>query len=225
MARCYYTLIASLPPLPHFEKATRLPINRERLQGRLRMLTEQDFSLVARLAAFLRWQRQTRDRSDAVIVHDYQALHRHITGTACAHLVEQTVTRRTVVVALRRRQRGLPAPAVDEPWGLGPWVGALQRNWAHPEFGLGGVFPWIGRVQELLAAGEALELERLLTGLGWEQLSRAQPADVFRFDALLVYLFRWNLLEQWLSYAAEAAQPRFDELVTEAIGDYDQLLH
>lgn len=221
----YFTLIASLPPLPHFEAAKRLPINRERLQVRLRMLAAEDLSLVERLAAFLRWQRQTRDRDDETIVNEYQELHRSIDGTPCARLVEQTVNQRTVMVALRRRQQGLAAPEVGEPWGLGPWVGSLQRNWDHPEFGLAGVFPWIVQARELLAAGEALELERFLTGLGWEWLGRAQPVDPFRFEALLVYLFRWSLLEQWLSYEAEQAALRFDELVTEAIGDNDQLLH
>lgn len=222
--RRYYTLIASLPPLPHFATAKRLPINQERLRGRLRMLAEEDRVLVGRLEAFLRWQRQTRDRDDGTIVREYRELRRAIDGTPSAHLVEQTVSQRTVMVALRRRQRGQPAPDVDEPWGLGPWVGALRRNWEHPEFGLAGVFPWIGRARDLLAGGESLELERFLTALGWTWLSRARPVDPFRFEALLVYLFRWSLLEQWLSYDADLAGPRFDELVTEAIGDYEQLL-
>jgi hypothetical protein len=223
--RRYYTLIASLPPLPHFEKARHLPINRERLRSRLSMLHADDRELVARLSSFLRWQRQPRDRSDATIVETYAKLRDTIEGTACARLVEDTVAQRTVVVALRRRQRGLPAPGVGEPWGLGPWVGTLRRNWEQPEFGLAGVFPWIGRARDLLAGGEALQAERFLVGLEWERLTRARPLDGFRFEALLVYLFCWSLLEQWLSYAAEAAGTRFDELVTEAIGDYDQLLH
>ena len=223
--RRYYTLIASLPPLPHYEKARHLPINRERLQSRLRMLHEDDRALVRRISSFLRWHHQLRDRSDDAIVREYGELHRTIDGTACAQLVEATVTQRTVLVALRRRQRGLSAPGLDEPWGLGPWVGALRRNWEHPEFGLAGVFPWLGQARDLLAGGEALEAERFLVGLEWERLDRARPLDGFRFEALLVYLFRWSLLEQWLSYAAEAAGTRFDELVMEAIGDYDQLLH
>ncbi len=224
-ARRYYTLIASLPPLPHFEKARHLPINRERLQSRLRMLHEEDRELVRRLSSFLRWHHQPRERSNDAIVREYVDLRRSIDGTACARLVEDAVTQRTVLVALRRRQRGLPAPEVNEPWGLGPWVGALRRNWEHPEFGLAGVFPWLGRARDLLAAGEPLEAERFLVGLEWERLGRARPLDGFRFEALLVYLFRWSLLEQWLSYAAEAAVTRFDELVMEAIGDDDQLLH
>ncbi|MDF1552846.1 MAG: hypothetical protein P1P84_07280 [Deferrisomatales bacterium] len=223
--RRYYALIASLPPLPHFATARHLPINRERLQSRLRMLHADDRELVRRLSSFLRWHHQPRERSDATIVQEYGELRRSIDGTPCARLVEDTVTQRTLVVALRRRQRGLPAPAVDEPWGLGPWVGALRRNWERPEFGLAGVFPWLGRARALLDGREALEAERFLVGLEWERLARARPLDAFRFEALLVYLFRWSVLEQWLSYAAEAAGTRFDELVMEAIGDYDQQLH
>lgn len=223
--RHYYTLIASLPPLPHFAAAHHLPINRDRLQARLTMLHPEDRQRVRRLSAFLRWHRQPRGRDDATMVKEYDLLMRSIVGTPSARLVEETVTPRTVVAALRRRRLGLPAPLPGEAWGLGPWVGALQRNWHKPEFGLAAVFPWLGRVRDLLAAGKALEMERFLVELEWQRLLAARPLDGFCFEALLNYLFRWNLLEQWLSYGAAAAGQRFEELLMEVIGDHAQQLH
>ena len=221
----YYTLIASLPHLPYFAKAKRLPINRERLNSRLRMLDETDRALIDRLAGFVRWERQGAERTDPVIVADYLELSRDVAGTPCAQLVEDAATERTVLVALRRRQLGRAAPSPDEPWGLGPWADTLRRNWSDPGFGLAEVFPWLPRARDLLDAGETLELERFLTGLAWDRLDRARPVDPFRFETLLVYLFQWNLLEQWLASNREAAETRFDELIAEAIGDQDEQLH
>ena len=40
--RQYYTLHASLPALPYFDKAKVLPISRERLEARMGMLAPED---------------------------------------------------------------------------------------------------------------------------------------------------------------------------------------
>ena len=55
----YYTLLASLPPLSRFDRADRLPISRERLHQRLRMLVPDDALLLERVVAFLAWQKDT----------------------------------------------------------------------------------------------------------------------------------------------------------------------
>ena len=49
----YYTLLASLPPLPRFDQTDRLPITRERLEQRLRMLTPDDAELYEHAVEFL----------------------------------------------------------------------------------------------------------------------------------------------------------------------------
>ena len=66
--RSYITLVSSLPALPRFDQAERLPINRERLEARLRMLEPDDFALVERTASFLAWQRQPVERTDGDVV-------------------------------------------------------------------------------------------------------------------------------------------------------------
>ena len=45
----YYTLVASLPRLPHFEEAAWLPMSRKQMNQRLTMLTPED-ALQLRLA-------------------------------------------------------------------------------------------------------------------------------------------------------------------------------
>lgn len=67
MSRGYYTIIASLPHLPRFDKAERLPISRERLIQRLKMLEPEDFKLAENVAEFIAWRRQPVGRTDTEV--------------------------------------------------------------------------------------------------------------------------------------------------------------
>jgi len=47
--------------------------------------------------------------------------------------------------------------------------------------------------------------------------------DAFSLEALLAYLFKWDILEQWLSYDKEEAKARFEELVSEVSGEQERI--
>jgi hypothetical protein len=125
------------------------------------------------------------------------------------------IDQRTIMAALRRRSRGLPAPTAGEPWGVGRYVNHIERNWDHPDFKLGAVYPWIPQARAHLEAGETLALERLLKNTLWDRVDRSVPAYEFGFSAVLVYIIKWDILDLWLSYNIEDAKVRFEELVTE----------
>lgn len=220
----YYTLIASLPPLPYFERAERLPINQERLAERLRMLEPEDAEVVERTSAFLAWDRQPVTRTDRDLVADYQRLMALIDQTPLMRLIGFGIDLRTIMAALRRRQRGLPLPAGGEPWGVGQWVRHIERYWDDPHFKLVAVYPWITQVREYLAGGEILALEQLLMKLIWEQADRFALGNEFGFDAVLAYIFKWNILQRWLAYDYQAAKIRFDELLAEVTDAHERLL-
>jgi hypothetical protein len=133
-------------------------------------------------------------------------------------VIELAVDQRMIIVALRRRHRGLPAPTPGEPWGVGRWVHHIERNWDEPDFKLKGEYPWISQARAHLEAGETLALDRLLIELLWDCMDRFLEKDMFSFEALLAYLFKWGLINQWLSYNREAAKARFEQLVLEVSG-------
>ncbi len=215
MSRRYYTLIASLPPLPRIERGERLPINRERLEERLLMLTPEDTEIVHRAWDFLIWHRQPIERTDAEMVRFYGELTRQASHPVLAEMIEFRMSERTLLVALRRRFRGLGPPEPGIPWGVGPWVRHIERHWDALDFKLGTVFPWIDDARRLLEAEDSKELQRLLMTVVWNHLVRLGEKDAFSFDALLAYVFRWDILNRWLSYNAEAARQRFENLLTE----------
>lgn len=220
MPHAYVTLIASLPHLPHFTRAERLPISRKRLRERLRMLHPEDFELVQRASQFLAWQRQPAARSDADMVAAYRKLQVLIEHPSLWPLFEFPINVRTVMAALRRRQRGLPRPQRGEPWAVGPWVDRLPRHWEHPDFHLTAVFPWIPQAREYLNAGAALALERFLMDLVWQHVERLAPGYEFSLQTVLAYIFKWDMVQLWLARDAAAASQRFEELVTGVLHDF-----
>jgi hypothetical protein len=219
----YFTLMASLPHLPRFDRAQRLPINRERLDARLAWLRPDDARIVRQAEQFLEWQRLPLERTDAQMVAHYLRLMTEVGQPALRAMLEFRFGLRVVLSALRRRRSGLPAPARGETWAAGPWAGDIQRNWTEPDFRLAAQCPWLPQARALLQGGETLALERLLMGVVWDHLGAVGRGHYFDLEAVLVYLFRWDILDRWLRYRPAAAALRIDRLVREALRDGDRL--
>ena len=222
-SRLYYDLVASLPHLPYFEKAGRNPINRDRLNDRLWMLEPEDRQTVRRAGEFLAWQRQPAARTDEEMAAMYGSFQEESPLPLLRKMAGNRMDQRTIMAALRRKRNGLPKPEKGEIWGVGDWVLAIERNWDAPDFKLASVFPWITEARTLLEAGKALDLDRLLMSEEWKWLDGLAHGNEFSFEALLAYLFKWDILDQWLSYKTEAAKERFEELVAEVTGEHYKL--
>ena len=223
MGKFYYTLLASLPPLPRFDRAERLPINRERLYERLKMLKPADAVIVERAAAFLAYRYQPAARTDQEMVSAYYRLMEVVEQPDVRALFEFSINVRTIMAALRCRHQGLPLSAAGRLWGVGPYVPHLERNWEAPDFKLASVFPWIPQARAYLADGDALALRRLLFGLIWDYYDRAAQDKHFRFEAVIAYLHKWDLVNRWLAHNVEEAQVRFEELVLEVTHEHARI--
>jgi hypothetical protein len=223
MSNFYYTLLTALPPLPRFDRAERVPINRERLFERLKMLEPEDAIIVERASAFLAYRRQPAARTDREMVAAYHRLMEVVHQPDLSAMFEFNINVRTIVAALRRRHQGLPLPAAGEPWGVGPYVRHLEQNWDAPDFKLAAVFPWIPQARALLEDGEALALRRLLFGLTWDYVDRLAQDKSFQFEAVIAYLYKWDLVNRWLAHNVEEAQLRFEELLLEVTHEHARI--
>ncbi|NBC31297.1 MAG: hypothetical protein GVY13_01345 [Alphaproteobacteria bacterium] len=222
MAR-YHTLIASLPHLPYFEQAERLPINRQRLERRLAMLDAADRETVRQAESFLAWQAQPAGRSDEGFVADYRRLRATIANPVLADMLDHRLAIRTVVGALRRRAAGRPAPERGTAWGIGPWLRRIEQRWQQPDFGLAAVLPWLPEARSRLERRDYAGLERLLMDLVWRHLQGIEEAHRFGFPAVLAYRFKWDMVRRRLDYDGDKAAARLDALTDEALGDNRQL--
>ncbi len=219
----YYTLVSSLPQLPYFEAAAWLPLSRKRLDERLSMLTLEDAQQLRHAENLVKWQRQPITRTNEQVAQQYRKLMPGICDPALRGFVEYRMAQRSAMVALRRRQLGLGAPVADEPWGVGPWLNLIASAWESEDLGLGHLVPWIGEAAQLLEAGDALALERLLMDAVWTRLGRIADQSPFGFEPVIAFVFRWDILQRWLSYNAELGKTRFQELVAEVTREQQQL--
>lgn len=218
----YFTLIGSLPHLPAPGRADRLPINRQRLAQRFAMLDEDETRALSTAAELLVWQRAASFESDSQVARRYREALRELTHPGLRALVEYLMEVRTLLAALRRRERGDGVPAGGAPWGVGPRAAWIERHWEKPDFGLGAVHPWIAAARDHLAAGRAEELERLQIDLLWKYLDRIAVPDPFSFDAVFAYALKWHLLDQSLTRDPQAATERFRQMVEEVSHELEQ---
>ena len=100
----------------------------------------------------------------------------------------------------------------------------IARNWRAPAFGLGHIFPWIKDADQLLTQGEAFALEQLLLRLVERDLKRLGALHEFDFEAVVLYVLRWSLIERWTRYNAEAASRRFAQLLADGLKTAPQTL-
>jgi hypothetical protein len=216
----YYMLISSLPALPPRFEVDRLPITLERLQARLRMLEPEDAQTINRMLDILAWNRQVVEATDVAVVKRYSDLMREVTNSLVRDVIGVGIDVRMIVAALRRRRHGLGAPVV----GLGQWFGHIRRHFNQPDFGLGYVFPWLLPFDQLLEHQDVLTLYRRMLAESWEYVrKRMQDYDSFSFEAVVLYIARWDIIRHWQQLQAERGRTVFEALVTEAMGEYAKL--
>ncbi|MBE9170732.1 DUF2764 family protein [Pleurocapsales cyanobacterium LEGE 06147] len=216
----YVTLMASLPPLGKLFAAKQTPISRIKLENRLKMLTEEDAARLKQIENLIHWSHLPMERTDAQIVDAAKQFFQEVSNQTLRAVIESRLDLHTVIAALRRRQRGDQEPPQGEVWGYGRWVSYIERHWREPGFRLEGVFRWVLEANRLLAAKESVALERLLFGTVWEQLNLLSEGHYFDFEAVVIYVLRWDLVDRWTRYNSEAAVKRFNKLVDSGMEEF-----
>ena len=211
----YYTLIGSLPALPkHFAEADRVPISQLQLAERLKLLTAQDAQIVEKITDFLVWERQPLEQSDEEVVRHYVALAEELDRFS-RELIQYAMSVRTILAGLRcrRLQR-------EPPEGIAPLATHIAKNWQHPDFQLGSQFPWISDVDTQLRGDAPFDLEKTKLDIAWRRAKRLADQYHFTFEAVLLYLIRWEIVFRWTQRSEEAGTRKFEHLVSQAMGPY-----
>jgi hypothetical protein len=218
----YVQLITILPGHSSLFRETQTPLSRINLRQRLKLLEAEDRLVLHQVSELLDWHRHHIERSDAEIVQLAKTLIPGFTNPFVRELIEWRLEARTLVAAMRRRRQGQEAPGPKVAWGYGRWLQMIRRHWHEPHFGLEKVFPWLVEAREHLDNGNPFALERLLLGMFWERLDRLSEGHEFDFEAVLIYVMRWDLVARWVGYQAEDAARRFNEMVDTALQGFDR---
>ncbi|MGE5154640.1 MAG: hypothetical protein ACM3ST_11545 [Bdellovibrio bacteriovorus] len=215
----YVMLMASLPALGPLLSERAPPISETRLERRLRELSPEDHAELERLRSLASWNRLDMAEEEAAFLARARSVIDGVRSPAIRALAQDRLEIRTLIAALRRRHAGEEAPAPGTPWGYGRFVETIRSNWGVPDFGVGRAFPWIAAAKEKLESGDRAGLERIVLEAAWAAGERRLALHDFDFEAVVLYVLRWSLVDRWSRYDAEAAAVRFAELLDQALAD------
>jgi hypothetical protein len=215
MKEDYYTIVASLPHLPYFADAERLPLSRLRLEQRLRMLDADESRQIYQAEFLAGWRLPAGKLGGGNIAKHYKTALQSISQPVLREFVEYRLDIQTIVAALRLRQAGRDPGQYPGTWGIGRLVKHIEAHWDAADFRLGTVYPWVNEASSYLAAADAMALDRLLMDTVWRKLSRLGDMRPFGFEAITAFVFKWDILQAWLQRDAFAAKQRFQTLIEE----------
>lgn len=223
-SRSYYTLVASLPALPARFDAGRVPISWPALRERLRMLELSDAKVTRQIGRFFLWARQSLDQTDAEVIERYHELMRHTPNVLVRHLIHGRTENRLLLSAVRRQRAGLGPPN----WSLradgdDPLISHLRKHWSEPHFNLGVRHRWLEAFIKHYDQGNMREAQWVVFNERWQDWTRIAQRYQFTFEAVIVYLVRWEIVDRWTSQNAEVGEARFANLIKETLGEYAEL--
>lgn len=217
----YITLISSLPPhLPTLFAARQTPISRLKLNERLQMLQPHHARDLALIENLVHWDRMSIETTAEEMILRGEKAREQIKNEFIKEIVRWRLEVRTAVKALRRRHLGMPPPAPGSKWGFGRWLRYIEKHWNEPGFGLERHFTWITEAEKLLNEKNHLALERLLLKQLWDLYGRVSGEHYFDFEAVVVYVLRWDVIDRWARYDSKKAEIRFRNMLDSALGDY-----
>ena len=84
--------------------------------------------------------------------------------------------------------------------------------------------PWLAELRDLHDSGATLELDRAIARVAWRSRVMATRSHEFDFDAVVLYVLRYDMIERWLHRSSITARQRFDQLVVEGLGDCGEMI-
>lgn len=217
----YVALISSLPGSERLFVAKQPPLSRIRLDRRLRALSPEDARTLKCLEDVLSWESYAVGTTDEEVFERGRAALRRVPHPTLRAVLEQRLEMRTIVAALRLRQAGKPPPGL--PWGFGRFRTRILTQWTEPGFGLDHVYPWIREARQLTRAQDALGFERLVLEQSYRLMRRLGGPHHFDFEAVAIYVLKWNIFNRWAHSNTEAAARRFTAMTQDALADFPEL--
>ena len=222
---CYEMLMSSLPYHGKLFGARQTPLSRFQLEKRLAWLSIEDAATLQNIEAVLQWRRQLLDQTDADYLRQAAEVLATLDNALLAEVVRNRLETRTLIAALRMRMFAQSAPLPGEQFGYGRWVEVIRRHWTEADFGLARIYPWVLEADAKLRKRDALGLEKLFMGHLWTELSRFGFGHYFDFEAVAVYVLRWDLIDRWTHYNEVDATQNILSLADDGLGNFARMYH
>lgn len=209
----YVDLMVSLPHLRNPFVSEQTPISRVQLANRLNMLQADDRQLLSEISHVLYWGELESAEAEVELLKRAERLLRQADGRQLWEWVQWRLDVRFLMAALRLRRDQADAPDPQLFGAYSRYALNVQRHWGHTSFQLEGRFPWLKDVARHLEEQNALALEKVLLKEVWRYYSRRTLKVQYGFDAVVLYIGRWDLVDRWTGYRKDLARVRFDRLL------------
>ncbi len=213
-ANSKYTML--MTSLPSHKKdlfdEKQLPLSRIQLDKRLSLLELQDAADLLKIEELLHWSQIKKDIDQLFVNQTIESI-KTINNQFIKNIIIWRLELRIILAALRMRNLGQKTPPAKKIFGFDYWYFIMTKNWHLADFGLSKQLPWLPEANELLIANKPMKLERLLFSVVWEHYHRQSFGHYFNFEAVVIYVLRWDIVSRWSGNNKEMAVKRFNDLL------------
>ncbi len=126
---------------------------------------------------------------------------------------------RSLFVALRLHKTQAQPPSKPQDYWHTRFSKRLIANWSQADFGLKHVYPWLSDVIEKISNNEPDDVEDILLTQVWHHLNAIETRHFFDFEALIIYVIRWNVVNHWSQFNETKAHQRIIALSNQIISE------
>ncbi|WP_034474146.1 hypothetical protein [Aestuariibacter salexigens] len=212
----YVALLSSLPSAERLFQAKQTPISRLKLEQRLSALEPPERRVLESIEGVLDRRFVDVAKDDEEVLQRATEALKQIKHQTLRNILVQRLDMRTLVKALRLKHVNSGEPPLSA-WGFSRWCRHIESHWNEPGFALVHVFPWVSEAQHFIINNQPLKLEKLLLQQAYNSLVRHGGQHHFDFEAVVIYVLKWNIINRQVKYNSMAAERRFTHLITQGI--------
>lgn len=214
----YAMLMASMPAhaLSLWDIKNRR-LSKVQLERHLKLLSIKDKKMLDNIEAALHWAKMPSIKEAQLAEKNAEQLLSTLHNPFLEEVVIWRLQIRTIMAAIRYRKLNSSLNSAVEFHGYGEIVNHIKTNWQSDDFALSLRFPWVKQAHQLFMTNETVALEKLLLDLSWQHYEKIGQGHYFDFEAVIIYVLRWDIINRWAKNDQQKAMQQFEDLVEQAL--------
>jgi hypothetical protein len=190
----------------------QIPLSRIQLNKRLALLDKKDTNDLLKIERLLHWSHINNNIDQEFVNQTIESID-SLNNQFIKNIIIWRLELRIILAALRMRSQGQKNPPNKKISGFDYWYFIMSKYWHEADFGLGKQLPWLVEANSLLLAKKSYQLEKLLFGVVWDHYRQQSLGHYFDFEAVIIYVLRWDIIYRWTHNNNDLAVKRFNDLV------------
>lgn len=199
MTTQFYMVASSLPRMDASFKISEPPISRHQLEKRLKLLPEETVKLLFQIELLV-WSSWYMPKQSVIETRTLYQNTLESNSDFISDITNWYLDLRSILAAMRMRKTQKESPSDSHNYWVTRWDHQLIQKWNEPDFGLKSVYPWIPKVNACIEKNDTASVEEFLLTHIWNYLSKLEAGHYFDFEAITVYLLRWNIVNYWSQF-------------------------